>query len=109
MKNDDVFLNKISQKIRSGDYNEYLTLPFMTKDLLLVSIRERINKKLLTKTTPILSDNEIKDCIDEVKETAVNIMAVYLRMGFIEKTEEGLTFTHTGNIAIKAAYLFKNK
>lgn len=102
--NNDVFLNKISQRIKNGDFDVYLTIPFMTRDLLQFSIKGRIDKKHATGGTPILNDAEIKDCLAEVKETALNIIAVYLKSGFMVRTEEGLEFTEIGYKAIKAAY-----
>jgi hypothetical protein len=102
--NTDVFLNKITQRIKNGDFDVYLTLPFMTRELLYLSIKSRIDKKISTGGTPILNDNEVKDCLAEVKETAVNIVATYLKMGFMVRTEDGFEFSPKGYLAIKAAY-----
>jgi len=102
--NNDVFLNKISQRIKNGDFDVYLTVPFMTRDLLSHVIKGRLDKKITTGGTPILSDTEIKDCLAETKETAVNIIATYLKLGFMVRTETGFEFTEKGYLAIKAAY-----
>lgn len=102
--NNSVFLNKISQKIKNGDYDEHFTIPFMTKDLLLHCIKDKINKKIETGGTPILNENEINDCLDQVKETAINIISCYIKNGFMVRTNEGLEFTPKGFLAIKAAY-----
>ena len=102
--NNDVFLNKINQRIKNGDFDAYLTLPFMTRDLLLFNIKGRLNKKITTGGTPVLSDKEIKEAIDDVKEAAVYTVAIYLKLGFMVKTETGFEFTEKGYLAIKAAY-----
>jgi len=102
--NKNVFLNKISEKIKQGEFDIYLTIPFMSRDLLFYSIKGRIDKKIDTGGTPILSDAEIKDCISEAKETATNIIACYIKNGFMKRTEEGLEFTEKGYLAIKSAY-----
>jgi hypothetical protein len=102
--NNEVFLNKITQRINAGDFDVYFTLPFMSKNLLLSCIKERLNKKITTGGTPILSDADIKDCIAEVKETAVNIISIYIKLGFIIRTENGFEFTEKMNLGIKAAY-----
>lgn len=102
--NNNVFLNKIYQKIKAGEFDNYLNIPFMTKELLYECIKNKIERKIETGSTPILSDNEVKDCLSEVKETAVNIFAVYLKIGFIEKTENGYEMTEKMQLALKAAY-----
>jgi hypothetical protein len=43
--NNDVFLNKITQRIKNGDFDTYLTFPLMTRELLFLSIKARITKK----------------------------------------------------------------
>jgi len=102
--NNDVFLNKINQRIKKGDFDAYLTLPFMTRDLLSVSIKERLTKRITSGGTPILNDNEIKDCIAETKETALHIILLYIRLGFMIKTETGYELTEKMQLAIKTAY-----
>ena len=102
--NNDVFLSKITQRIRHGDFDTHLTLPFMTRDLLFSSIKGRIDKRVATGGTPILNDNEIKDCLAEVKETAMNIISIYLKLGFMKRTEAGFEFSDKFYLAIKTAY-----
>jgi hypothetical protein len=102
--NNEVFLNKIAERIKDGDFDMYLTLPFMTRELLFSSIKGRIDKKLATGGTPLLSDTEIRDCISETRETATFIVALYLKLEFMEKTETGFIFTEKGQKAIKTAY-----
>lgn len=102
--NDNVFLNKIVQRIKNGDYDEKLVYPFMTRELLFNAIKSRLDKKIATGGTPILNENEVKECISDTKETALNIIALYLKLGFMEKTDNGYQFTKKWNSAVKAAY-----
>ena len=99
--NDSVFLNKINQRIKHGDFDVYLTLPFMSRDLLSCSFKGRLEKRIASGGTPILSDNEIKDCLAEVKETALSIILIYIKFGFMEKTEAGYELTEKMQKAIK--------
>jgi hypothetical protein len=101
--NNDVFLSKISQRIKNGDFDTYLTLPFMTRHLLHITIKSKLDKKLETGGTPILSDNEIKDCLADVKETALNIILCYIKNGFMVRTETGLEFTEKGHKIFRVA------
>jgi len=102
--NNDVFLTKISQRIKNGDFDVYLTLPTMTRELLYLTIKGRITKKINSGGTPVLNDNDIKDCILEVKEAAASTIAIYLKLGFIERTETGFEFTERWNLAVKTVY-----
>jgi len=101
--NNSVFLHKITEKIKKGDYDSFFTIPFMSKELLISSIKVNLTKKLAKGNTPILTDSEILLCIQEVKETAVNIFSIYLQSGIIEKTEDGASYqvSNKGKIAIK--------
>jgi predicted small metal-binding protein len=102
--NNDVFYNKIMQRVKNGDFDAYLTIPFMTRDLFSKSLKGRLDKKMNTGSTPILSDAEIKDCLAETKETAANIIVTYLKCGFMVRTEDGFEFTEKVYKAIKQAY-----
>jgi len=102
--NDGVFLNKINQRIKNGDFDVHFTIPFMTRDLFFSSIKGRINKRIISNGTPILSDIEIEDCIKETKETAINIIALYIKLGFIIRVGTGFQFTEKLYHMIKVAY-----
>jgi hypothetical protein len=102
--NDNVFLNKMIQKIKNGEYDEQLTYPFMTRELLFNAIKYRLDKKISTGGTPILNEAEVKECVADTKETSLNIIALYLKLGFMEKTSTGYQYTKKWNSAVKAAY-----
>lgn len=102
--NNEVFLSKINQRMQNGDFDIYLTMPFMTRDLLYASLKFKIAKKISTGGTPILTDAEIRECLLDVKEAAVAICKIYLTLGFMEKTETGFIFTEKGYLALRAAY-----
>ena len=100
--NDHVFIIKISQRINQGDFDVYLNLPFMSKELLLSTMKSRLEKKIAVGGSATLNDIDIKDCLAEVKETALNIIALYLKLEFIVRTETGIEFTEKGLKAIKS-------
>lgn len=101
MKDNNMFLVKIAEKIKEGYYDKYLTIPFMTKELLLTSIKAKFVRKLETGGTPILNDTEVKDCILQAKETAATTCAILSKFGFIERTEEGFKITERGSLALR--------
>jgi len=105
--NNMVFFHKISEKIKNGDYDEYFTIPFMSKELLISSIKVKVLKKLAKGMAPVLTDAELMLCVQEVKETAVNIFSLYLQSGIIEKTEDNKSYqvSNLGKIAIKQSSL----
>ena len=81
--NNKVFLNKIAERIKDGDFDKYLTLPFMTKELFYTRIKDNIDRKISTGGTPILTDIEVKECIEETKRTAVATFALFIKEGII--------------------------
>ena len=91
MKNqqNEVFLNKISSKIKAGDFDEFLTIPFLTKELLFSSIKARIDKKIENNATPILNDTEVKDAIKDAKELAIITAAIFVANGILVKGVDG--------------------
>jgi len=105
--NNEVFLSKINQKINNGDFDMYLTIPFMSRDLLYLTIKGKITKKIATGGTPILNDSEVKECLADVKETSVYMLLIFTQLGFIEKTETGFEFTAKGELAVRSAYTLK--
>lgn len=102
--NNRVFLSKIAQRIKDGDFDKYLSLPFMSKELLYVRIKDRIERKIKTGGTPILTDYEIKECLEETKQTAVATFAMFLKEGLIVKSETGFELTPKGELAVKSTY-----
>jgi len=90
MKNEQskVFLSKIREKIFNGEFDEYV-MPFVSRELIYASIKARIDKKLETGATPILSDTEIKEALKDTKEIAAITYALFLNAGIIEKTDDG--------------------
>lgn len=100
-ENNNVFLVKISEKIKQGDFDSYLTIPFMTRELLLLTIKSKFNKRVETGGTPILSDHEIQDCILQVKETAAITCALFEKFGFLQRTSEGYKLSKKGEMVLK--------
>lgn len=84
-----VFLNKIREKIKNGHYDKELTIPFMNQESLYDSIRSRVIKKIKTGATPLLTEHEIKDAIQDCKELAVITSQIFLELGILRKTEKG--------------------
>jgi hypothetical protein len=103
--NSEVFLTKIHEKITNGDFDEYLTYPFMSKELFYSCLKNRLARKIEEGHTPILSDAEIKTCLQEVKETAVNVIAVYLKVGIIAKVDDQYKITKLGSRLLKLSYM----
>jgi len=102
--NNKVFLSKIAQRIKDGDFDKYLILPFMTKELFYTRIKDNIDKKISTGGTPILNDAEVKECLEETKKTAVAIFALFIKEGMIIRTDDDYELTPKGELAIRATY-----
>jgi len=83
-----VFLNKISEKIKEGVFDDAVSV-FVSKELIYSSIKARVLKKLENGATPLLTDAEIKDAIKDAKETGLITSAIFIKIGLLEKTENG--------------------
>jgi hypothetical protein len=105
MKNDNVkvFLSKIKSKIESAEFDNELTEGFASRKLLYSAVVARIEKKIETKGTPVLSDSEIKECIKDVKEISLTTTALFLKSGILIKDSMGnISLSEKGKIAIKS-------
>lgn len=96
-----VFFHKISEKINNGDYDQHMTIPFMSRSTLIAAIKQRLSKKIEKNMTPILTDQEVLMCVTTAKELAATMFAMYVKLGFIERTEEGFDVTERGKLAVK--------
>lgn len=83
----NIFLKKIDERIDLGEFDNDLNIPFASRKLLKALIKSKMDKKVKTNATPILSENNIMDCIKEVKETAVTTVALFLEIGILEKVD----------------------
>ena len=106
--NGEVFLSKIGQRIKNGDFDTYLTVPLQTRELFFASLKSKMVKKISVGGSAVLSDNEIKECIKESEDTAIFTINLYFELGFIEKGEDGINITEKGYSAIKESYNINN-
>ena len=97
-----VFLNKIKEKIGKGDYDSEITVPFMNKTTLFASIKARVDKKLETGGTPLLSETEIKEAIKDAKEVAGVSFEIFKKLGILEKTEVGWVVSKRGEKLLRS-------
>ena len=97
-----VFLNKVKEKISKGDYDSDITIPFMNKSSVYASIKARVDKKLETGGTPLLSESEIKDAIKDAKEIAGISFGVFKKLGILEKTETGWGISKMGEKPLRS-------
>jgi len=100
MENNE-FLNRFQGKLDNGEYDKDLSLPFMKKELLYATVENKVKEKIEEGTGTGLSENEIKDAIEEVKETAGGIFYLMVKHKLLEQREDG-TFglSKKGAIAI---------
>lgn len=101
MDNNNVFLEEFSRRLEEGDFNKYLTMPFMTKNLLFSTAKGRIDRRLEKGGTPVLTELEIAAVIEEAREAAAGTFQLLLETGILEKTTEGYQLSRKGQIAVK--------
>ena len=105
--NGEVFLTKILERIKNGDFDVYLNVPFQTRELLFASLKSKMAKKISIWGSAVLSDSEVRECLKESEDTALATIGLYFDLGFIEKTEDGINVTEAGYNAIKQSYNVK--
>lgn len=99
-----VFLDGFIKDVNEDKYNSELSLPFMTKELLIDSVTKKVENKIEKGNTPILTDAEIKLVIEEMKETSGTIFHLFLKYGFLEKNEnDKYELSRKGKIALVEA------
>lgn len=103
---DKIFLNRIKDRIKHGDFDAYLSLPFMSRELFYRTISSKIYKRIETGSTPLLSDTEIKQCLADTREAAVYTVALFLELEFIERIGDTYKLTPVGEIAVRASNKF---
>jgi len=79
----NIFLKRIAERINSGEFDE--DIPFLSKHLMYASVKSRIHKKIETGATPILTESEIKDAINDAKDTAMITYKIFKDVGVIDK------------------------
>ena len=89
----DIFLGRVMERIDRGDFDSQLEIPFASRKLLKALVTQKMEKKVETNATPVLSDLDLDECVKEVRETAANTLGVFLWAGILEKTEEGVKVT----------------
>lgn len=96
-----MFLTRLNGKIKRGEYDKYLTIPFASKELLYSNIKNKTLGKLEKGSNPLLSDIDIMECIKETLEVATEIAQTYIKIGFLVKTENGYEVSEIGKKALE--------
>lgn len=101
--NDKVFLEQIQKRIQEGEFDDYLTMPFMNRNLLYNAVKSKINRRLAKGGTPMLTDTEIRESIEVAKETAGYTFHLFRESGILEKQEDGTyKLSRKGAIAMRS-------
>lgn len=99
-----VVLDNVNKDIKDGKYDDHLTIPFMSRELIRKSLIGRIESKVEKGGNPLLTDAEVKGCISDAKEAAATAFHLYKKFGFLEQKEDGSwEITKKGKLAIKHA------
>jgi len=82
-----IFLGRVMEKIDRGEFDKDLDIPFASRKLLKALVTQKMNKKVETNSTPVLSDLDLTECVKEVRETAAETAAIFQWAGILEKPE----------------------
>jgi len=79
-----VFFEKTYKRIKRGDFKEHINIPFMSDTLILSSIKKKIEEREQNNSNIVLSDREIVNIINDVKETAAYTYLIFKEIGLIK-------------------------
>jgi len=106
METKDLFLAKIDKRIAAGEFDDQLNLPFTSTELLKTAIEDKVNKRDELGKTPMLSETEIKNLIEDVREVGLSTYKIFKELGLWEKDKDGaLKVSKKGAMAIKQSFL----
>jgi len=90
-----IFLDRILNRIDNGEFDEHLNIPFASRKLLKSLVEAKMARKVETKSTPVLSDTDLWNCVSEVRETAAYTASVLFENGLLVKDEKGVGLNPT--------------
>lgn len=99
----DSFLNNMLKRIQEGEFDEFLTLPFMNRKLLFNNIKKKVDKRISLGGSGVLIDSEIIDSINILKETAAFTFKTFIESGIMEPAPDGNGYqiSRKGKIALR--------
>lgn len=101
LKTDVAFLNKIQKQIKRGEYDEYLTIPFMSKALLYSTIKAEYEARHAESGVLLLTAAEIKYAIETTKITGAEVFKLFVDSGILEKSVDGYQMSKKGKLALR--------
>lgn len=96
-----MFLTRLKSKIKKGEYNEYLTIPFASKDMLYSVAEEKVLERVKKGVNPLLNERDMMECVQATISIAVEVAKVYIDSGVLVKTEDGYEVSDKGRLALK--------
>jgi len=85
-----IILARLMERIDMGEWENQLTIPFASKKLLKSIVRTKMNKKIETGGNPMFTDMDMLSCVNETKETALIIAALFIKNGILGQTDNGI-------------------
>ena len=83
------FLKSIDDRIESGEFDKSISI-FVPKKLIYSAIKSKVEKKISNGGSPMLTESEVKDAIKDAKEVGEATAKLFLDIGIIKKTDNGL-------------------
>jgi len=100
MDNNNIFLTEFSKRLEEGEFDKYLTMPLLTKNLIYFTAKGRITRRLEKGGTPLLTEIEILNVIEESRIIAAETFNLFIDSKILEKTDTGYDLTSKGELSI---------
>jgi len=95
-------LEEVEKRINTGEFDKYLTIPFMTRKSLSATFKGRIDRKVEKNAALVINEAEIKSVVDEAREAAAVTYNIFEKLGFFKQNEDGeIVLTRAAQIALR--------
>ena len=84
-----IFLDRTLQRVDDGEFDEHLSIPFASKKLMKANIEAQMKLKIETNSTLVFSDAELYEIVGDVRESAAQTVAAFIKIGILEETKDG--------------------
>lgn len=84
-----IFLERTLKRVETGEFDEHLSIPFASRKLMKAVIVSKMNKKVENNSTPVFSDAELYEIVEDVRITAAETASAFAKMGLLKDEGEG--------------------
>jgi len=90
-----IFLDRTLKRVDNGEFDEHLSIPFASRKLMKAVVTDKMKQKVENNSTPVFSDTELYEIVGEVRDTAAETTALFIKMGLLTDDGKGYGLDQT--------------